>query len=195
MELPSTGEKAYELTPDREYHVGMARDGKLAESTFTLKAGDRVPFVPFFFDLLAPPKPDRGVPDNHDTAVALYDRGGLWSVEADLNGSTMEMVVDSGPNRVASLARSSQGRRRRVGAQLVAVGGIGGGGLGFQVVLPSLRVGDCAVRDVDCVVMPADAPPSPALLGQTFLSRADARIDLQSQRLVLRRGVIEATIR
>ena len=101
MELPSTGEKAYELTPDREYHVGMARDGKLAESTFTLKAGDRVPFVPFFFDLLAPPKPDRGVPDNHDTAVALYDRGGLWSVEADLNGSTMEMVVDSGAQIVS----------------------------------------------------------------------------------------------
>jgi clan AA aspartic protease (TIGR02281 family) len=187
--LPETGKLEYALTPEREHHVSMGRSGQHADCTFTPKAGDRIPFVPVWQSLT--PEHKEGpvaVLDDSFTSVPMRMQGALMAVDVELGGSTVEMVVDSGAEAVAIPWRMAKEAGVDLSSgQVIAVGGVGGGALGYQVTLPSLRVGQCVVRDVTCLVMAPEAPPTPALLGQSFLNPADAQPDYRNHRLFLRR--------
>jgi predicted aspartyl protease len=52
-------------------------------------------------------------------------------------------------------------------------------------VTATLRVGQFTARDVDCVVMPPQAGDVTPLLGQTFLSRCNFRIDADDKVLLI----------
>ena len=53
------------------------------------------------------------------------------------------------------------------------------------MVIPSVKVGRLTVRNVTCVVMPADKGDTPPLLGQTFLQYFDYKYTQKTGKLVL----------
>lgn len=172
-DLPNTGEIKFELAPG-QHHVSLTRDGQQMDYAFTLKAGDTVSYTPW---------QDTG--KTRHTEVALRLQGTLHTVDVQLNGHTVEMIVDTGASSVSIPWKMAQEAKIDVtNARRVRVGGIGGGAWAYQLTVDSIKVGECDVHGVECFVMDRNAPPAPALLGQTFFSHVEWKIT-PSHRLIL----------
>ncbi len=117
----------------------------------------------------------------------LRREGGIDHLDVMLNGKgPVSMVFDTGagpttiPARLApDLGLKSTGRtvpcKVADGTQINAK----------LMVIPLVKVGRLTVRNVTCVVMPADKGDSPPLLGQTFLQYFDYKYTQKTGKLVL----------
>jgi aspartyl protease family protein len=96
--------------------------------------------------------------------------GGHFLADGRINGQQVRFIVDTGATSVAISEREAQRLRLpyKEGRQTMT-GTANGAVPTWQIKLPSVRIGDVEVRDVDASVLPADMPF--ILLGNSFLDR------------------------
>jgi aspartyl protease family protein len=113
------------------------------------------------------------------TVTLAQDSRGHFRTDAQVNGSHMRFMVDTG----ATLVSIPQGEAQRLGINYLQgtpgtmVLADGRRVLAYRVVLESVQVGDITLFNVDAVVTPGSGEP---LLGMSFLSRTEMRNDGQS---------------
>lgn len=118
-------------------------------------------------------------------AIVLDRRSdGHFYADVEINGSTIEMLVDTGASGIAL----SENDARRVGIA-TSIGmrdevgeGAGGTVYGDVVELGRVRLGDVEVADVTGVVLKGG---NMSLLGQSFLSRF-GKVEIAGDRMILR---------
>jgi aspartyl protease family protein len=102
--------------------------------------------------------------------VLTAGQGGHFLADGSINGQQVRFIVDTGATSVAISEREAQrlrlpykeGRQRLMSTANGTVPT-------WQIKLPSVRIGDVEVREVDASVLPADMPF--ILLGNSFLDR------------------------
>jgi aspartyl protease family protein len=102
--------------------------------------------------------------------VLSAGNGGHFVTAGQINGKTVQFMVDTGATSVAMGVQDAE--RAGIdykGGQSVAVSTANGSVRGYRVKLASVRVGDVEVFDVDAVVTPQAMPYM--LLGNSFLTR------------------------
>jgi aspartyl protease family protein len=107
------------------------------------------------------------------SVVLQADSRGHFIVNAQVNGTPLRALVDTGATTVA--INMSDARRTGVnfaGAQRVWVQTAGGTRQALAVRLANVRVGEVLVHDVEATVSEADELPI-ALLGMSFLSQLE----------------------
>lgn len=101
---------------------------------------------------------------------------GAYTAHGSINGRAVSFLVDTGASSVAMSARTARrlgipyrltGRPARIHTASGQVGG-------YQVDLDKVQLGELVLRDVQGVVIEADAPAQ-VLLGMSFLNRLDMR--------------------
>ena len=102
--------------------------------------------------------------------LLLAGNGGHFMTAGQINGKTVQFMVDTGATSVAMGAQDAEraGINYKNG-QPVNVSTANGSTQGYRVKLASVRVGDVEVFDVDAVVTPQAMPFM--LLGNSFLTR------------------------
>jgi aspartyl protease family protein len=111
--------------------------------------------------------------------------GGHFVAEGQINGGSIRFVVDTGATAIAIPASDAVRLRidyrngRRISTQTA-----NGPAAAFVVRLDSVRVGGIEVQNVDAIVI--EQGLTVALLGNTFLSRMDMRLEGQSMTLTRR---------
>lgn len=100
--------------------------------------------------------------------VLTADGGGHFTGQGTVNGKIMQFLVDTGATSVAIGAAEAD----RMGldyskGQQIALRTANGNAQGWRVKLPSVRVGDVELMDVDAVITPQAMPY--VLLGNSFL--------------------------
>ena len=102
--------------------------------------------------------------------LLLAGNGGHFMTAGQINGKTVQFMVDTGATSVAMGAQDAEraGINYKSG-QPVNVSTANGSAQGYRVKLASVRVGDVEVFDVDAVVTPQAMPFM--LLGNSFLTR------------------------
>ena len=102
--------------------------------------------------------------------VLTADGSGHFTGLGSVNGKTMQFMVDTGATSVAIGAAEADrmGLDYRKG-QPIALRTANGNAQGWRVKLPSVRVGDVELRDVDAVITPQAMPY--VLLGNSFLTQ------------------------
>ena len=102
--------------------------------------------------------------------VLVAGNGGHFMTAGQINGKTVQFMVDTGATSVAMGAQDAEraGINYKSG-QPVNVFTANGSAQGYRVKLASVRVGDVEVFDVDAVVTPQAMPFM--LLGNSFLTR------------------------
>jgi len=116
-------------------------------------------------------------------ALARHDDGHFYA-GAEVNGSTIEFMVDTGAS-VVSLSRADAERAGiTVDPDLFEVVAEGASGpvMGIAVVLREVSLGDHRVTDVPALVL-ADSGQS--LLGQNFLSKFQS-VSIENDQMMLR---------
>jgi aspartyl protease family protein len=105
-----------------------------------------------------------------DRAVLTASEGGHFMTRGQINGKSVQMMVDTGATAVSISAQDAQrmGIRYENG-QPVRMNTANGTSVGWQIKLSSVRVGDVTVHEVDAIVSPAPMPF--VLLGNSFLGR------------------------
>ena len=123
-----------------------------------------------------------------DTIAARVESGNLH-VSTMINGEhTIEMVVDSGASIVTlpyadAVAAGLKPKETDPVIQLqIADGSLINGKL---ISIPSLRVGKFTVEDVEAAVLGPEAVAATPLLGMSFLSKFETKIDSQRGQLIL----------
>jgi aspartyl protease family protein len=96
--------------------------------------------------------------------------GGHFMTDGQLNGKTVQMVVDTG----ATMVTVSEAEARRMGlnyqgGQRLMMGTANGNVPGWKFKLATVKVGDVVLHDVDSIV--TGSPMPYVLLGNSFLSR------------------------
>lgn len=120
-----------------------------------------------------------------DRRIVLHAvSNGHFKTQGQINGSSVQFMVDTGASFVAIGVADAQ----RMGidlntAQPAMMGTANGAAQGWRVKLNAVRVGNVTVHEVDAVVMPAAMPY--ALLGNSFLTRF--QMTRTNDRLVLER--------
>ena len=108
-------------------------------------------------------------PGKSQTSIA---RGGdgHYRVAGSIGGQPMQFLVDTGATSVAIGAAEADrmGLDYRSG-QPIALRTANGNAQGWRIKLPSVRVGDVELRDVDAVITPQAMPY--VLLGNSFLTQ------------------------
>jgi aspartyl protease family protein len=129
-----------------------------------------------------------------DTIAARVESGNLF-VSTQINGEhTIEMVVDSGASVVTlpyemAVKAGLKPKDTDPDMQLqIADGSIISG---KQITIPSLRVGKFTVENVEAAVLGPEAVSATPLLGMSFLSKFETKIDSERGQLILSR--IEGT--
>jgi clan AA aspartic protease (TIGR02281 family) len=129
-----------------------------------------------------------------DTIVARVQSGNLF-VPTQINGEhTIEMVVDSGASVVTlpyEMAVKAGLKPKDTDPEIrlqIADGSII---TGKQITIPSLRVGKFTAENVEAAVLGPEAVSAEPLLGMSFLSKFEMKIDSERGNLVLSR--IEGT--
>ena len=127
---------------------------------FTLKVGDAPASVG-----------GGGAPASSGKVVLTADGSGHFFSTGQINGKTVQFLVDTGATAVALCARDAErmGLNYRETGQQVRVGTANGSSVGWRVKLDSVRLGDVTLTNVDAVVTPEAMPY--ALLGNSFLTR------------------------
>ncbi len=102
--------------------------------------------------------------------VLVAGSGGHFVTAGQINGKTVQFMVDTGATSVAMGAQDAErtGVNFKTG-QPVMMSTANGNVQGYRVKLDSVRVGDVEVFGVDAVVMPQPMPFM--LLGNSFLTR------------------------
>ena len=102
--------------------------------------------------------------------VLTADGGGHFIGQGSVNGKVMQFLVDTGATSVAIGAAEADrmGLDYRSG-QPIALRTANGNAQGWRIKLPSVRVGDVELRDVDAVITPQAMPY--VLLGNSFLTQ------------------------
>lgn len=112
------------------------------------------------------------------------DRMGHFNVQAELDGRTIEMLVDTGATRVIIPGEEA----RRIGllpdpSRRTRVSTANGTVMAEVAVARRLRLGPVCLDNVDVIVMPPGALPT-ALLGMNVISRL-SRFEMAGTRLTL----------
>ena len=102
--------------------------------------------------------------------VLTADGGGHFTGQGSVNGKVMQFLVDTGATSVAIGAAEADrmGLDYRNG-QPITLRTANGNAQGWRVKLPSVRVGDVELMDVDAVITPQAMPY--VLLGNSFLTQ------------------------
>lgn len=102
--------------------------------------------------------------------VLTADGGGHFIGQGSVNGKVMQFLIDTGATSVAIGAAEADrmGIDYRKG-QAIALRTANGNAQGWRVKLPSVRVGDVELQDVDAVITPQAMPY--VLLGNSFLTQ------------------------
>ena len=101
--------------------------------------------------------------------ITLFaDSGGHFIGQGSVNGTVMQFMVDTGATSVAIGAAEADrmGLRYRDG-QTIAMRTANGTAHGWRLKLPSVRIGDVELHEVDAVITPQAMPY--VLLGNSFL--------------------------
>ncbi|MDX1573389.1 MAG: TIGR02281 family clan AA aspartic protease [Methylophaga sp.] len=112
-------------------------------------------------------------PPNPKPMVSLWPTNGMYLTNGSINGYGVDFLVDTGASAVALNAATAQ----RLGIDYLNAPKIGvrtasGEGLGYQVNLDKVQVGDITRLNVMAIVL--DGPePERALLGMSFLQDLD----------------------
>ena len=120
------------------------------------------------------------------TSVVLQANGqGHFMVQGQINGGTIQMLVDTGATTIAF----SQADAQRLGinykaGQLGRVNTANGSVPVYRVKLDTVKVGSIELNQVDAVVQQAGLPF--ALLGMSFLNRMEMRRDGERMTLTKR---------
>jgi aspartyl protease family protein len=115
-------------------------------------------------------------PSGASSVTLQADGRGHFSVQGQINGGTVRMMVDTG----ASMIALSSADAVRLGidykkGQPVYINTANGTTTAYQVRLNSVKVGDIVLNQVDGVVQESGLPF--ALLGMSFLNRTEMRRD------------------
>lgn len=108
--------------------------------------------------------------DGGRRVVLTADSGGHFTGQGSVNGKVMQFMVDTGATAVAIGAAEAErmGLDFRKG-QPITMRTANGNTQGWRIKLPSVRVGDVELHDVDAVITPQAMPY--VLLGNSFLSQ------------------------
>ena len=125
-------------------------------------------------------------------SVDLRKEGGIFWVDVTFNGKvTRAMAWDTGASDVvlpADLAAVDRPPTRARTTPMVKCQVADGSVVeARQMTIPSVRVGKFTVKDVSCVVMPADKANVPPLLGQTFQRNFSFKFNADAAKLSLTR--------
>lgn len=104
-------------------------------------------------------------------------RGGHHYTKGLINGMPVDMVVDTGASTIAMnrFVAERLGIDYRAGTPII-VGTANGNTKAFRVTLASVSVGNIVVHQVEAAVSTTDSP-SVVLLGNSYLSKVDLKID------------------
>lgn len=120
------------------------------------------------------------------TSVVLQANGqGHFMVQGQINGGTIQMLVDTGATMIAFSEADAQrlGINYKAG-QLARVNTANGSVPVYRVKLDTVKVGSIELNQVDAVVQQAGLPF--ALLGMSFLNRMEMRRDGEKMTLTKR---------
>jgi aspartyl protease family protein len=96
--------------------------------------------------------------------------GGHFVTQGQINGRTVQLVVDTGASMVSlSMAEAERVGLKYKAGQVVQLSTANGVTPGWRIKLASLRVGDVVVYDVDAIVSTGAMPY--VLLGNSYLAR------------------------
>ncbi|MCU0954493.1 MAG: TIGR02281 family clan AA aspartic protease [Hyphomicrobium sp.] len=132
------------------------------------------------------PAGDGGVASPGGYTVELSLRpDGHYHADADINGRSVQVLVDTGASMVALTADDAEAAGLFVTERDFTrrIQTANGTAKAAPVVLDRVSIGDITVRDVAAVVMERGAM-SLSLLGMTFLNQVD-RVDIRSGTLIL----------
>lgn len=120
------------------------------------------------------------------TLAVAADYRGHYIVHPTVENYRIKMMVDTGASIVALTASDARalGIRSDASSRAMRLSTANGTVTGFRVTLREIRLGDIVVRNVDAVVLPAEAL-SMSLLGNSFLSKLQG-YEVQTGRMVLR---------
>jgi clan AA aspartic protease (TIGR02281 family) len=157
-----------------EAYDGLAKDDQVAAALAALNQKGKIKFTlgptrGFEANLKLLEKVEASVLTEK---VDLRKEGGVFMVDVTFNGKTTKpMVFDTGassivlPAELASEIGLKPGPTDETVKAHVADGSVVEA---KRMVIGSVRVGKFTVKDVDCIVMPAEKKNVPPLLGQTF---------------------------
>jgi aspartyl protease family protein len=112
----------------------------------------------------------RGGSANGKVIVLTGDSSGHFFSQGSINGHLMQFMVDTGASSVAfSIAEAERMRLDYKAGQSVRMSTANGMTQAWRIKLPSVRVAEVEVYDVEAVVIPSPMPF--ALLGNSFLTR------------------------
>lgn len=118
-------------------------------------------------------------------AIVLDRRSdGHFYADVDINGSTIEMLVDTGASGIALSENDARraGIATSIGMREEVGEGAGGTVYGDVVQIGRVRLGDVEVADVTGVVLKGG---NMSLLGQSFLARF-GKVEIAGDRMILR---------
>jgi len=122
-------------------------------------------------------------------SVALRKEGGVFMVDVTFNGKVVKpLVFDTGASTVVLSAQLADEIGLKPASSDRPVKAIVADGSEVQArstTIPTLRVGKFTVKDVECIVMPADKKNVPPLLGQTFHKHFTYKFTPESGTLIL----------
>ena len=117
--------------------------------------------------------------------VLTAGSGGHFVTAGQINGKTVQFMVDTGATSVAMGAQDAEraGINYKAG-QVIGISTANGNTQGYRIKLNSVRIGDVEVFDVDAVVTPQAMPYM--LLGNSFLTRFQMTRENEQMTLVKR---------
>jgi aspartyl protease family protein len=117
--------------------------------------------------------------------VLTAGSGGHFVTAGQINGKTVQFMVDTGATSVAMGAQDAEraGINYKAG-QVIGISTANGNTQGYRIKLNSVRIGDVEVFDVDAIVTPQAMPYM--LLGNSFLTRFQMTRENEQMTLVKR---------
>ena len=117
--------------------------------------------------------------------VLTAGSGGHFVTAGQINGKSVQFMVDTGATSVAMGAQDAEraGINYKAG-QMIGISTANGNTQGYRIKLNSVRIGDVEVFDVDAVVTPQAMPYM--LLGNSFLTRFQMTRENEQMTLVKR---------
>ena len=117
--------------------------------------------------------------------VLAMGPGGHYTTQGMINGRATSFLVDTGATSIAigQIEAEKLGLRYLAGKHIVTQTA-NGAVPAYMIDLPSVRIGDVEVRDVEAIVIPGLM--SHVLLGNSFLNRFQMRRDSEQMTLELR---------
>ncbi|MEO0982433.1 MAG: TIGR02281 family clan AA aspartic protease [Pseudomonadota bacterium] len=118
----------------------------------------------------APDRPERTEPPSFANAAILKrESNGHYWAQADVGGTAVKFLVDTGASTVALTFRDAQrlGLKPETLDYSWSISTAGGETFGASVLLPSIRIGQVKVENVEAMILRDGLEQS--LLGMTFL--------------------------